>query len=402
MSSRWRTLTGLIGPVYLPNMASTIAWGMLIPTLPLYLAERGISIEMTGTILGATGLGALIGGLPGGSLNTRAGEYAALVVGLTGIAASTALLGVTDTALVLIVLRMIFGASFLVARLSRQTWVTRNVALDLRGRAMAVFGGSTRLSLFIGPFLGGVLAEWVGYSATFGVAAGLTIIGVVPPWLGRRHDVESPAPEPVAQRGVLRAIRVHRRMLARAAIVPLLVMVIREGRLVLVPLVADDLELSVAAVGAVVSVSSAADLLLFPVAGSLMDRFGRLWSMIPALGMIAAGLVALGFAAASGSVAAVIAAGVLVGLGNGLSAGSMLTLGADLAPADDTSAFLAAVATSQESGRFLGALGVGLVAGGTSLATASFVYGALAVLTILTVFRVVGESSRIAAASREA
>lgn len=385
---------GLLAPAYLPNIAGTIAWGMLIPTLPLYLAEQGVSLELTGMILGATGLGALFGGLPAGALNNRYGEYATLAVGLAGLAISTALLGVTDAAIALVVLRMIFGGAFVATRLSRHTWVTRNVHLDMRGRAMAIFGGSSRVSALIGPTLGGVLADAIGFSATFVIAAALTLLGMVPATLARRAERldGTTSAAPAARRGVLQAVRKHRRLLVRAAFIPFLVMAIREARQVLLPLVGDDLALSATSVGLVVSISAAADLLLFPVAGSLSDRLGRLWSMVPAFGLVAVGLAFLGLAAAQDSVSMVIAAGIVIGIGNGLSAGSMLTLGSDLAPTDDTPAFLAAISTAQESGRFAGALGVGLVAGATTLAGASFVFALVTAAMVIALIRVVGDT----------
>lgn len=393
-TSQLQLALGLLAPAYLPNIAGTIAWGMLIPTLPLYLAEQGVSIELTGMILGATGLGALFGGLPAGSLNSRYGEYATLAAGLTGLALSTALLGVTDAAIALVVLRMIFGGSFVAARLSRHTWVTRNVHLDMRGRAMAIFGGSSRVSALIGPTIGGVLADAIGFSATFVIAAGLTLLGMVPATLARRAEQlgTSTSAAPTERRGVLQAVRKHRRLLARAAFIPFLVMAIREARQVLLPLVGDDLALSATSVGLVVSISAAADLLLFPVAGSLSDRLGRLWSMVPAFGLVAVGLAFLGLAAAQNSVGLVIAAGIVIGIGNGLSAGSMLTLGSDLAPADDTPAFLAAISTAQESGRFVGALGVGVVAGATTLAGASFVFALVTAAMVIALIRIVGDT----------
>lgn len=395
-TSQWQLAARLAGPAYLPNIAGTIAWGMLIPTLPLYLAQQGVSIELTGVILGATGLGALFGGLPAGSLNSRVGEYRTLAVGLGWLALSTALLGVTDTAIALVVLRMIFGGAFVATRLSRHTWVTRNVDVSMRGRAMAIFGGSSRLSALIGPTLGGVLADTIGFAATFVVAAGLTVLGIVPATLARRHEPPSALPSDAPRRGVLQAVRKHRRLLLRAAFIPFLVMAIREARQVLLPLVGDTLELSATVVGVIVSISAAADLLLFPVAGSLSDRLGRLWSMVPAFGLVAVGLLFLGIAAAQGSIGLVIAAGVVIGIGNGLSAGSMLTLGSDLAPADDTPAFLAAISTAQESGRFAGALGVGLVAGATSLAGASFVFAAVTLAMVVSLVRVVGDTRAVA------
>ena len=396
--TQWRGLTRLIGPVYLPNIAGTIAWGMLIPTLPLYLSDRGVSIEMVGLILGGAGLGALFGGLPAGSLMTRLGEERTVVIGLAGLALSTALLGATDAAVALLLLRMLFGSSSLATRASLQTWVTKNVELDIRGRAMALFGGSSRVSQLIGPAIGGVLADTVGFSATFVVAAVLSLAGIIPAVAAHRGtDIRAGKAAEPARRSLLQSIRTHWRLLLKAALVPFLAMMIREARHVLLPLVGDDLQMSATAIGLIVALGSAADLVLFPVAGTLMDRFGRLSSMVPAFLLVGLGMLLLSFAASASSTGFVIAAGVLLGVGNGLSAGSMLTLGADLAPRADAASFLATLATLQESGRFAGAFGVGLAAGAASLAVASLLFAGVAVMLVVTMVRLVGETRDVAA-----
>ena len=161
-------------------MAASIAWGMLVPVLPLYLTAEGISLELAGVILAATGIGAAVGGLPAGSLIARTSENAVMAISLIVIAVSTALLGVTNAAIALFVLRAAFGASITAMRLSRQTWVTRRVATDMRGRAMSLIGGSTRFSNLIGPVLGGVLVDQAGFTTAFLVAGLLTTVGLIP------------------------------------------------------------------------------------------------------------------------------------------------------------------------------------------------------------------------------
>ena len=156
----------------------------------------------------------------------------------------------------------------------------------------------------------------------------------------------------------------------------MLVITVREGRLVIIPLIGDELGLSSTAVGALVTVGTAADLLLFPVAGWVMDRFGRLAAMVPAFGLIALGLIVLGLA--NGTPLAV-AAGAIIGIGNGMSSGTMLTLGSDLAPPDAPGQFLAGMATMQDSGRVAGPLLVGAVGAAFGLGACSLCIGGRAV-----------------------
>jgi MFS family permease len=251
---------------------------MLVPVLPLYLKDQGISLALIGVVLGATGIGAGLAGLPIGSLIARFGENRVMLGALSAIGISTALLGVTNTAIALILLRTIFGAGISGMRLSSQTWVTRRVGSGMRGRALAMVGGSTRFGLFVGPLIGGVLVDLVGFSTTFLISGAVTSIGILALLQSAADSAEIRAgfDQPTERRGLLRSLRTHRRLLARTAVVPLLVIAVREGRQTVMPLIGEDLELSATAVGALVAVSAGADLLLFPVSGILMDRFGRL------------------------------------------------------------------------------------------------------------------------------
>lgn len=379
-------------PVYLPVIASTLGVAILVPVLPLYLAESGLSLGAVSIVLAAAGAGAFVGGLPIGALISRLGTFKILVASLVVLAVSTALLGVTTAVLALVGFRLAGGAANIGVRLSRQTYVTRRVVPAVRGRAMSLIGGSFRLSLFIGPLLGGVLADTAGFTVAFVVAGVLTAAGLVPALLSTARplpaiDGRTRPPEPL---GLRRALWSHRRLLLTAGVVPMLVMTARDGRYVVLPLIGDDLGLGATAVGAIVTVGTAADLLLFPVSGVVMDRFGRLAAMVPSFGLLALGLFLLGVA---DSTLAVVIAGTVIGIGNGLSAGTMLTLGSDLAPGDATSEFLAGIGVLQDLGRIAGPLVVGAIGSSMGLGAASIALAIVLVAAIGWLIGVIGETS---------
>ena len=92
------------------------------------------------------------------------------------VAGTTALLGVTSAALALVALRVATGAGNVGLRLSRQSYITRHVDPRARGRAMSTIGGSFRVSLFLGPLVGGILAEVAGFTTTFVVAGAIAAV----------------------------------------------------------------------------------------------------------------------------------------------------------------------------------------------------------------------------------
>lgn len=386
-------LRRLAVPVYLPVVAGTLGLALLIPVLPLYLTRSGIALGTAAVVLAAAGAGAMLGGLPAGAMIARFGERTALIVALIGLSVTTALLGVSDAALVLVGLRLGTGASNIGLRLSRQTYITRRIDAAARGRSMAMIGGSFRVSLFVGPLVGGVLAETIGFTWTFVVAGSFSAVGLIP---ALAPDTLAPTPAaadttPASERpGLFAAIHRHRRLLSVAGVVPMLTMAVREGRYVVVPLIGVELGLSVAEIGALVAVGTFADLALFPVAGFVMDRFGRLAAMIPSFSLIALGLVVLALAE---STTAAIGAGVIMGVGNGLSSGSMLTLGSDLAPRGDPAPFLSAIAVVQDVGKIIGPLVVGFVGAAFGLSASAAVLAVLMLTVVLWLLTVVGETS---------
>ena len=85
-------------------------------------------------------------------------------------------------------------------------------------------------------------------------------------------------------------------ILITAGFAQICIQTIRRGRTLLVPLFANDIVgLAPKLVRKVVAVSSAVDMLMFPVAGTLMDKYGRKSSMVPGFSIFATGILAMAF-----------------------------------------------------------------------------------------------------------
>ena len=153
-------------------------------------------------------------------------------------------------------------------------------------------------------------------------------------------------------------------------------MAIRYGRLVVLPLHGEAVGLSPGQVGVVIAASSAVDMVLFPVSGVIMDRWGRLRAIVPCFVTMGVGMALVPLAHGFGSLVAV---SLLIGIGNGLGAGTMLTVSTDLAPEQGTSEFLAALAVLRDAGQVLAPLLVGVLADSAGLGGAAVALGALGV-----------------------
>lgn len=360
---------------------------MLVPLLPLYLADVGLSDSSLGVVIGAAGLGGMVSQIPWGRLIDRTSENVVLVLAVAMIAASVAVFGVIGSAIALGALRFVGGAGQSGWILSRQTFLTHATDAPTRGKAMALFGGTSRTAFLVGPVIAGIVAEIAGFATAFLLSAVVTGIGVLPLLLWRQtvqREVSTPA-EPSERP----SLRPHLRSLVLAGTGQILVIAVRSGRFVVLPLVGDSVGLSESEVGFLIGLSGLADLLLFPVSGFLMDRFGRLFAIVPAFSLMGVGLFML---AASDTGAGVTLAAIVIGIGNGLGSGTMLTLSADLAPTTAPSGFLAALGTIRDVGKIAGPVVVGVVTDSASLPVSAVVLGTTSLLAAAVIVFGIGET----------
>lgn len=388
--SVWAELRRLVPPLYVPVAAMTLGVGIILPLVPLYLEDTGVSLSLVGVIIGAFGVGAALIGVPASAFAERRSNDHLLLVAMVAAGVSVAVFGLTEVAVLLILARLIGGFGFGAMGQSRQLFVTRGVPLRFRGRVTSGMGGTHRLALAVGPLIGGAVAETVSFRAAFLLAGVVTIAGAVF-WVlpGGREEVEVAAAAPRVD--VVEALRRHRRLVVVGGLGPMLIMAGREGRYVVIPLVADRLGLSVSEIGGLLAVGTVIDFVVFPVSGVLMDRLGRLYAIVPAFTVMAIGMVMLGLADTATDVAV---ASVLIGAGNGVTSGAMLTLGADLAPAEEQGPYLAGFNLVTNFGFFLGPFAVGAVADLAGLDVSAYVLGAILMAGVAWIALVVGETSR--------
>jgi MFS family permease len=386
-------LRRIIRPVYLPTFMNGIAISMLVPVLPLYLRDAGLSLSATATVLSAAGLGSIFGGLPAGLILVRLSEKQVQSLALATMAITVATLGWITATLALLTFRLAFGLALVAFRLALQSRVRRVVATRIRGRTMAYLGGSSRMAFAIGPVLGGLILDLTNFETTFAVCGGITLLGLIGS-IGQMEGEELDPTTKALRPGVIKSMRLHGRRLLRAGFGCSLVVTAREGRYVVLPLIADDLGLSPSAVGALITVGTSAELILFPVSGHLMDRYGRLFAIVPAFSLMSIGLALLAAAHTSFMVGV---ASIIIGLGNGLSSGTLRTISNDLAPVDSPAPFLAGMLALQDAGRVLGPLVVGVTADAIGLSGSTAVLAIILVLGIAHLVFVVGETSSLRA-----
>ena len=356
-------LRALILSFYLPALMVTLGQGLLVPILPLFVVDFDISYGLIGLVLAGEGIGTLIADVPSGMIQRRFGNKQVMMMGLLVKAASVILLFFAHSIWIVFALRLFAGFGRAMYTISAHVYVTENVGLSQRGKAISMFGGTHRLGGLIGPAIGGIAAGMLGLRAVFilvGLVTAVGLILVVLFMLKGKRDKRKLSARDGHELHIKSVLISHSRVLASAGTAQVFGQMIRAGRTIIIPLFAAEvLGLAVDQIGLIVSLSVAVDFSLFVVAGWLMDRVGRKFAIVPCFGIQALGMALVPFAT---SYSGLLFAAILIGIGNGLGSGSMMTLGADLSPARSRGEFLGVWRWIGDMGHTGAPLVVGVVA----------------------------------------
>jgi MFS family permease len=379
-------------PVYLPTMLLSIGAGILVPTLPLYADTFGVSLSLVSVAVAAAGLGTLIGDVPSGMMLERIGRKPVMVAGTLCLAVATLLLVYLRFFPALVLLRLLAGVGTAMWNISRMAYLTDAVPIRDRGRALSMFGGMSRIGVFIGPAIGGVIGEAFGLQAPFYVSALMSalaaVISIIFVTESRHANVAKRTQHRWAVVG--KVVSRHYQELGTAGSAQIFAQMIRAGRQIIVPLYASRmLGMGVGEIGSIVSISSAVDMSLFIPAGILMDKLGRKFASVPSFLIMAVGMAMIPFA--SGYVSLLLATCVM-GFGNGIGSGTMMTLGADLAPREATGEFLGVWRLIGDVGATGGPLVVGGIADLVGLTLSAFTLSGVGVLAAVTLVLFVRET----------
>ncbi|WP_051191655.1 MFS transporter [Microbacterium luticocti] len=391
--------------IYGPTVLFSLGEGAVIPLIPVIASKLGAGVAVAALVSSALVVGQLCGNLPAGWAVARIGERITMAIGGTaailagvGLIAAPNLVTLTIAVFVLGFCAAVFG-------LARHSFMTTRIPLAFRARALSLLGGSFRLGVFVGPFIAAGLlgvfgdehsAIWFALVCLVGVVL-LVLLGPDPekdaaaalartasetvPDEDTGEVITGPVRTASPPTGVFRTMWRNRSVLARLGAAAAVLSSVRSARQVALPLWGVSIGLDAQTIALVVGISGALDFALFYASGQVMDRFGRLWAALPAMLLMGAGFLALSFTHGSSQAAmwfALFAA--VLGVGNGLSSGILMTLGADLAPQRDPAAFLGSWRTLTDGGAAAAPL---LISALTAVFSLSVATGAIGVIGLL-------------------
>ncbi|MGJ8513808.1 MFS transporter [Carnimonas bestiolae] len=210
---------------------SIIAMTLLIPLLPAYIKELGISdraliSQWSGIAYGATFLSAALVAPLWGRLSDRFGRKLMLVRASLGMTIVMAMMGFAHNVWELVALRLLVGLAGGYSS-GANTLVATQTPENRTGWALGLLSAGILTGNLVGPLVGGFLPSVIGIRGTFMVAAGLIFITFLTTLFGMQEDrdgINERRRDQAANKGGWRRIE-HRWLLAAMLVSGFLMMV---------------------------------------------------------------------------------------------------------------------------------------------------------------------------------
>jgi DHA1 family multidrug resistance protein-like MFS transporter len=177
MDSWRRNLYILWGTQFL----AMVGMNLVVPFLPFYIRQLGVTdpadlSRWSGIVFAGPFFLSVIATPLWGSLGDRYGRKIMVVRALFGLALSQVLIGFSQNVYQLLLFRVIQGAvsGFIASALAL---VSTNTPRKHIGYALGFIQSASAGGMVLGPFVGGVLADFVGYRQIFFITAALCAIG---------------------------------------------------------------------------------------------------------------------------------------------------------------------------------------------------------------------------------
>jgi MFS transporter, DHA1 family, multidrug resistance protein len=184
----WRKNLAILGGT---QFLAMMGMNLVVPFLPFYIRQLGVTNPQdlamwSGFAFSGTFLSAFLATPFWGMLGDRYGRKVMVVRAIWGLALSQILIGLAQDPVQLVIFRIVQGAisGFIASSLAL---VSTNTPREKIGYAIGLLQATTAAGMVLGPFIGGVLADLIGYREIFFVTAALCAIGGVVVVVGVRE-----------------------------------------------------------------------------------------------------------------------------------------------------------------------------------------------------------------------
>jgi len=371
---------GLLIAVILELVMIDLGSGITTPVLPLYAGSLGAGIGLTGSIVGVIGVSRTLVDLPAGYLATRVNRRLLLGFSPLLVAVAAAMAATAPGYWLLIPARLLEGAGIAMVNTIAMIALADSVAgKDNRGRVMSLYQAARRGGNGLGPLLGGLLADFLGYRAVYLVYAGLAgasfiwaLLGIPRSYGARQQD---------ASTGPRRADGETKRFLRHPGFIAVCLVAfafffgrIASRRFIIPVLGQRVLGLSASAIGLALTLATVSNLLTLYWLGNLTDRIDSRPVVIASGVLSAAALVGY---AVSNNFTTFVLASLFWGFCSGFGGPARNVYLMDISPKHLYPLLLGVYRTVADIGFVLGPFLLGLVSQAAGLGWALYVAAGL-------------------------
>jgi len=278
----------------------------LVPLLPDYVDQLGLSKTQAGAVIGIYSAATLAMALPAGRVADRIGPKRITVAGAALMSVSTLAYAFADSFGVLLAARAGQGVASAISWTAGLAWLSSATPPQRRGRALGLAMTCGSVGALLGPLAAGPLGDLLGIHAPFvllaAVAAALTVLATLP------ADVRGAAGEQVSLLQTFR-LATRSRLMACAVLVMTLVAVISGLLETLVPLHMGADGYSALAISMVLGAAGVASAATQFTVGQAFDRTGGVRIATAAIAAMAALMLLLAVPDSAGAIALIYVVG---------------------------------------------------------------------------------------------
>ncbi len=258
--------------LFLVNVAVGMTQQLVTPLFPLFLKDLGATDIENAFVISVGNLTSMLLMLPSGALMNKFGKRAFLILASATSGAAALLMAFTGNWTMVIPLNMLLNASLCFFVPPRLAIIAEN-ATSNRAYLFGVMNLAWPVGGIIGPLLGGFLAETMGWSVVFIIAAVVSLLAIYPSLLVKGEDrvIEKKVEKSESIRD-----RKYMGTISTLFILQALVTTAMQGIAMVLPLYLNDkFGLSYALIGAFFTGSNV--LLVFTQLGGgyIADKYGR-------------------------------------------------------------------------------------------------------------------------------
>ncbi len=279
----------------LSNLFLFLSLEMLLPTLPVFAADKGGSDAQIGMIIGFFTYSAVLLRPFVGMWSERFGKKTLLLAGVVICLIGTASYYAAVTITFMLMLRILHGIGFGIATTLYGTVVSDIIPASRRGEGMGFFGTGNAVAISLGPFLGVWLMEQYGFDVLFIVGACILLVAVLSTSFVKGDTKEErlriKAESKLADTSLLLRLMEPKALLP--SLLGLLVGLSLGGVISFITLFGK--ETGVSNIGYFFLALAISEFLIRFVSGRIFDRQGRFWVLFPAALFCIVGCVMLYF-----------------------------------------------------------------------------------------------------------